>query len=279
MRDYGIVSPKFWIGDTGKRLRGDANAQVLAVYLMTSPHAHATGVYHCPVLYMAHETGLSIEGASKALRRLIEESFCEYEEASETIFVKNMATHQIAEQLDPKDKRIPWLKKELEKMPKALKTRFLCVYGVAYHLVEKPRPSEAPSKALRSQDQDQDQDKSTTASSTPARKRVPRETDPAWLLDFKLAYPTRAGDQGWRKAVKAANARITEGHTTQEFIDGAKRYAAYCAAQGKVGTEFVKQAATFLGPDKPFLEAWTVPPAKGAPPANWREDPRFKHAV
>lgn len=273
MRDYGIVSPKFWIGGTGKRLRGDADAQLLAVYLMTSPHAHATGIYHCPILYMAHETGLSIEGASKALRRLIDESFCEYEEASEWIFVKNMATHQIAEQLVPKDKRIPWLRKELEKVPKALKNRFLSEYGVAFHLVEKASPSEGPSKALRSQDQDQDQDISTTASSTPKRKRVPRETDPSWLLDFKLAYPERAGDQGWRKAVKAANARLSEGHTTEEFIEGAKRYAAYCAAQGKVGTEFVKQAATFLGPDKPFLESWSLPLPK---PTDWRQDPRFR---
>lgn len=127
---------------------------------------------------------------------------------------------------------------------------------------------------------DQDQTKTiTTASATPTRKRVPRETDPSWLLDFKLAYPERAGDQGWRKAVKAANARLAEGHTVEEFIEGAKRYAAYCAAQGKVGTEFVKQAATFLGPDKPFLETWDIPPPKGSQPANWRDDPRFKGVV
>jgi hypothetical protein len=28
MRDYGIVSPKFWIGDSGKALRGHMEAQV-----------------------------------------------------------------------------------------------------------------------------------------------------------------------------------------------------------------------------------------------------------
>lgn len=93
-------------------------------------------------------------------------------------------------------------------------------------------------------------------------QKVSRETDPDWWLDFKLAYPNRAGDHGWRKAQKAANARITEGHAVQEFIDGAKRYAAYCAATGKIGTEFVKQASTFLGPDKPFAEAWEIPAAK-----------------
>ena len=100
-----------------------------------------------------------------------------------------------------------------------------------------------------------------------SRGRVPRGTDPEWWLDFKLAYPPRAGDQGWRRAQKAANARQSEGHTPDEFIAGAKRYAAFVAATGKSGTEYVKQTASFLGPDKPFLEAWQPPPTvNGKPP-------------
>ena len=106
-------------------------------------------------------------------------------------------------------------------------------------------------------DSDSDSEKSTTAAKPPTR--VSRETTPEWLLDFKLAYPSRVGDQGWRKAVKAANARIAEGHTPEEFIAGAKRYHTHMDALGKVGTEYVKQAATFLGPDKHFLDTWTVP--------------------
>ncbi len=89
---------------------------------------------------------------------------------------------------------------------------------------------------------------------------VSRETSANWMLDFKLAYPDRAGDQGWGKAVRAANARIAEGHTAFEFITGAKRYAAFCEATGKLGSEYVKQACTFLGPDKPFLLPWHPPP-------------------
>lgn len=83
---------------------------------------------------------------------------------------------------------------------------------------------------------------------------------PEWFLDFKLAYPDRAGDQGWRKCLKAANARMGEGHTSAEFIAGARRYAAFCEATGKIGGEYVKQACTFLGPDKPFLLPWKPPP-------------------
>jgi hypothetical protein len=120
-------------------------------------------------------------------------------------------------------------------------------------------------------DQDRDLDKkreekNPSASATPKNTAKPRtvshETDSEWFLDFKLAYPERAGDQGWRKAQRAANERMREGHTPTEFIDGAKRYAEFCRLTGKVGTEFTKQAATFLGPDKPFLQSWNPPASK-----------------
>lgn len=100
---------------------------------------------------------------------------------------------------------------------------------------------------------------STRAREAKGRK-VSRETDPEWFIEFKLAYPDRAGDQGWRKASKAANARFAEGHTPAELIAGARRYAAFIEATGKSATEYVKQAATFLGPDKPFLLPWKPPP-------------------
>ncbi len=154
MRDYAIVTPSFWIGETGKLLRGDAPAQVLALYLMSSPHSTMTGVFHCPVLYMAHETGLTLEGATKALERLSKEGFCEYDEASETIFVVRMASYQIGESLKPGDNRIIGLKKEVAKMqPAILKARFLATYSVAFGLQEmgsaddqKGSPSKAPPK-------------------------------------------------------------------------------------------------------------------------------------
>lgn len=150
MRDYSVVTPAFWIGETGKKLRGDANAQLLAMYLMTSPHSTMTGVFHCPVLYMAHETGIPSEGASKALARLCEVGFCEYEESSETVFVVRMASYQIAESLKPGDNRIIGLKKEVAKMASPLmKSRFVATYSVAFCLsneAENTSPSKAPPK-------------------------------------------------------------------------------------------------------------------------------------
>lgn len=98
----------------------------------------------------------------------------------------------------------------------------------------------------------------TTAASRPARSEVSRETS-EWWLDFKLAYPSRAGGQPWRRAEKAANARIAEGHSPADLIAGARRYAAFIEATGKENTEYVQQAATFLGPEKHFLLPWHPP--------------------
>lgn len=169
MRDYGKVSPQFWIGETGKQLRGDANAQVLALYLMTCPHSTMTGVFHCPILYMAHETGMGIEGATKALARLSEVGFCQYDEASETVFVVRMAAYQIGESLKPNDNRVAGLRKEVERMPESrAKSRFLSVYGVAFGLVEpgkKGRASKGPRKPLVSQEQEQEQEQEKEPSS------------------------------------------------------------------------------------------------------------------
>lgn len=128
-------------------------------------------------------------------------------------------------------------------------------------------PSALPDKTRQDEDIDKTEEKNPSASATPTNTKsvtvtVSRETNPEWFLDFKLAYPPRAGDQGWRKAQRAANERMREGHTPPEFIDGAKRYAEFCRLTGKLDTEFIKQAATFLGPDKPFLQPWTAPATK-----------------
>jgi hypothetical protein len=87
-------------------------------------------------------------------------------------------------------------------------------------------------------------------------------TDPSWLAEFQKYYPKRGGDPNWRGAARAGNARIADGHIPDEFFAGARRYAEFCRITGKIGTEFVKQAATFLGPGKPFLEPWDAPATK-----------------
>jgi hypothetical protein len=104
------------------------------------------------------------------------------------------------------------------------------------------------------------------------------EDYPEEFVDFWHAYPARTGDNPKRRAYRAWHARRGEGHSAAEILDGTLRYRAHLKALGKIGTEFVKQAATFLGPDKAFLLSWEVP--KPAPdkhrastgPAWWASD-------
>ena len=58
--------------------------------------------------------------------------------------------------------------------------------------------------------------------------------------------------------MKAAGARIKDGSSFEAMVTGACRYAAFCDAAGKTDTEFVMQAATFLGPERHYLEPWTA---------------------
>lgn len=109
-----------------------------------------------------------------------------------------------------------------------------------------------PSDSDINTDLDSDTDKENTA----------RSDDPAEFLDFKIDYPNRAGGQGWRKAVKNWNARLKDGYTPRQMIDGGRSYAAHIRSTGNEGTQYVKQACVFLGPDLHFLEDWKPAPNK-----------------
>lgn len=173
MRDYGRIAPTFWTRGTGKSLRGDSTAQLVALYLMTAPTANMIGLYYLPVQTIAHDIGSPLEGAWKALRRLIEGGLCSYSEGSETVFVRTMARRQLGlepgEGLQPRDKRIGGIVRLMhECSDAALLQAFWTEYRAAFHLPEPwwteapsealASPLEGPSMPLRSQDQDQEQE-------------------------------------------------------------------------------------------------------------------------
>lgn len=150
MRDYSKISGQFWTGSTGKGLRGDMQTQIVALYLMSSHHANMIGIYHLPILYIAHETGSPLEGATEGLRRLCEGGFCTYDEASEMVWVHEMAKFQIGDELKAGDNRIKDVQKQYARLPEGLiRQGFYEKYKTAFHLEkEKPlaSPLEAPTK-------------------------------------------------------------------------------------------------------------------------------------
>lgn len=198
MREYGVVSPMFWIGKTGRALRKNPNAQRVAIYLMTAPSSEMTGVFYCPLSSILNDVGIfeapcnpltspsegalegvhsPLEGVKQAISTLMELDFCFYDFESEFVFVKEMARWQIGESLKEKDNRVVGLRKYVKSMPKPIAARFIARYNEDFHLgfdleeysqwgKGKPSPSQAPSKPLargymeplRSQEQDQEQE-------------------------------------------------------------------------------------------------------------------------
>lgn len=166
MRDYSKISPQFWVGETGREIRKlGTEAQLIALYLLTCPHANMIGIYYLPLAYISHDTGIPIEGASKALQSLCNIHFCRYDEDSEFIWVYEMAVFQIGGPLDPKDKRVKGINDSYQALPNL---PFLHDFYEKYHelfLLQNQREQikkfdsmEAPSKGLLSQEQEQEQE-------------------------------------------------------------------------------------------------------------------------
>ena len=190
MREYGIISPKFWIGKTGRKLRAHPYAQRVALYLMTAPNADMTGVYYCPLSSILNDVGSPsnvplkplespfeapcegyknpFEGVRAALSVLEELGFCVYDVENEYVFVVEMARWQVAESLKATDNRVKGIKKYVESMPDGLRQRFINRYNDVFSLGMQVSPLEAPCKPLRSQEQEQEQEKEVVCASAPS---------------------------------------------------------------------------------------------------------------
>lgn len=203
MRDYAKVSPRFWVGETGRAIRAlGPECQVVALYLITSPHANMLGLYYLPLPFLAYETGLSLEGASEALRSLSEAGFCQYDEASEHVWVVEMARFQIGERLSQNDNQVKGVRRELANLSKtALVQAFTEKYAAAFHL-EIESPSEAPSEPLRSQEQEQEQE----------QERAPRKRGTRVPDDFEI-------DDGLREWARKNAPGIDLRAETEQFLD------------------------------------------------------------
>ncbi|CRR10758.1 hypothetical protein PAERUG_E15_London_28_01_14_07912 [Pseudomonas aeruginosa] len=151
MRDYAKVVPKFWTGETCKALRRKGpEGLVVALYLMSAPGSNMLGLYYQPILFMAHETGLGLEGVRKGLADCIESGFCSYDEDSEMVWVFEMAKYQIAEALKGSDNRCLGIQRDYDAVAaNPFLGAFFDRYESAFHLSNRrgeERGSEGPPK-------------------------------------------------------------------------------------------------------------------------------------
>lgn len=203
MRDFGKVSPQFWTGKTGKSLRGHPEAQIVALYLMTSPHSTMIGVFHLPKPYIAYETGLPLEGASKGLARCIDSGFCVYDEDAETVFVVEMAAHQIGEVLKPGDLRGKSIFRQYAAISEtSIGLAFFERYGIDYSLPAKPLVS--PLEGALTSDEGASKPHSPAPSlSTKKKGKSAAVVLPDWIasLDGADAVPAADAIFAWATSV------------------------------------------------------------------------------
>ncbi|CAB3972275.1 MULTISPECIES: helix-turn-helix domain-containing protein [Burkholderia] len=98
------------------------------------------------------------------------------------------------------------------------------------------------------------------------------EFEEAWEL-----CPKRAGGNSKADALKAWRARRAAGVEAARMIDGVRRYATFCRLTNRIGTEYVKQAATFFGPSLHFDDDWTPPDDTGRAPRSPAPEPGHSH--
>jgi hypothetical protein len=234
MRRYAKITPQFWIGETGRKLRDAGHeALLVALYLLTNPHANMLGLYYIPTSLIAHETGLTPEGALEGLQRAIDAGFCAYDGSSEMVFVHEMARYQIANQLVPTDKQCSGIQREYEGLPSnPFLAAFYEKYANAFHLTrrrENQRPSEGTSMPHRSQEQEQDQDIETfpqtsfaDAHEVMSHSSKNSKSTEAQIERLYSLYPRKRDKLDAKKAIRKAAGMVMAGdadHSPMQFED------------------------------------------------------------
>lgn len=95
-------------------------------------------------------------------------------------------------------------------------------------------------------------DINTNTSGEAASGKYPQAFDDLWS-----AYPRKPGANK-KLAFAKWQARINDGHTPEEMLQGVLAYAKYILFK-KTEAKWIKNAETFLGPDTHFSSDWSIP--------------------
>lgn len=80
-----------------------------------------------------------------------------------------------------------------------------------------------------------------------------------YLELLKSEYPRRNGEQGWIAVRTLIPRAISAGATWEEILAGTRAYKSYCDRMGKTGSEWIRQAKNFYGPDQYWTEDYGEP--------------------
>lgn len=172
MRDYAKVMTRFWSDGSGKALRDDDEARLLAMYLFTNEHSNMYGLYRLALPTITHELGKQWPAARilKVIEKLSKHDIAFYDKARDLVWLPAGAETQAGATMKPTDKKRNGIAKRLERFAgHQFWHAFAERYGRPYHLNADLTPAtpgeestdtgkgavndrslEAPSKGLRS---------------------------------------------------------------------------------------------------------------------------------
>lgn len=89
---YRAVPRSLWTDSTFRKL--PPHQKLTLLHLITGPHSNVSGLFCLPLLYIAHETGLTDQETRQAIDGLVCAGFVRWHEPEETIWAVAMLSYQ-----------------------------------------------------------------------------------------------------------------------------------------------------------------------------------------
>jgi hypothetical protein len=129
---YKQIHETFWTDPQVKKYK--PMQRYLFSYFITGPHAHYSGLYYLPMIYIQNETGMSIKEITDGIVFLTQKDHVFYDLEREVIFVKSEMLYQLDNKRDGRvvlnEKHITGLKRHFDTLHKSpLIAKFLETYS------------------------------------------------------------------------------------------------------------------------------------------------------
>ena len=274
MKPFGKVESRFWDSEDISRL--SIHAKLMAIYLLTCKHGNMIGVFRLPTGYITSDLQFTEKQVENALSELLASNFLKRSPNAYFCILK-FIDYNDTRNLDQFKARI----KQVEQLPKdmlpdtlyllkALKTkassgkgykeelkRLEALYLTASSPLASSEESDRPEK--REKREESREKRIENNSIVRSRNRTSDDDELSDTFDqWWKHYPKREGSQGNRKTAFKRYKTRRKVFSVDELLMGLMRYGRFCNETGKTGTEYVKQATTFLNDPDNITNPWTV---------------------
>lgn len=255
MRDFTKVSTRIGRSQKFRSLKSDTD-RLLYLLLLASPHINSVGCFTLPLDYATSDTAFTAEAYQRSLKELARVGLVEVDAGQEIIRVTNWFG---AGNEPSNPKHAIGMLRELGKVKNAklvaasladLKSASLMIPFMQHESIL--NAMDRVSKGITTEIQMEMETERETIShgvEEPEVKAVEPKAEHPDFEAFWSAYPKRHGSADRKAAVKAFPLALARAGSLDTILWGVKRYHAELAAKGKIGTEYVKQARTWLNAD------------------------------